>query len=96
MAPAMIAALIRRGDAMMELGDISAARLLYERAAVAGSGPAALKLARTYDPEMLAQAGARGIRGDPEAAESWYRRAISLGEAAAEAPLRQLTDARKN
>ena len=87
-------ALIRRGDAMMEVGDISAARLLYERAALGGSGAAALNLARTYDPEMLARSGARGIHGDPEIAATWYRRAATLGEPSAEARLRQMTGTR--
>lgn len=90
MAPAMIAALTRRGDQMLAIGDISAARLLYERAAAAGSGAAALALGRTYDPAAMAQLGARGLRPDPETAAAWYRRAQALGEQEAEPLLRAL------
>ena len=96
MPPAMIAALIRRGDAMMEIGDISAARLLYERAAAANSGAAALAVGRTYDPAFLERAGARGLRGDPAAAATWYRRALALGETQAEPLLRGVTAAGRN
>jgi hypothetical protein len=92
MAPAMVAALIRRGDQMLAIGDISAARLLYERAAAAGSGAAALALGRTHDPAVMAQLGARGLRPDPEAAAGWYRRALALGEREAEPLLRALAE----
>src|SRR4051812_29915513 len=62
-SPALVEALIARGDAMMSLLDIFAARLLYEHAA-AGDARAASALARTYDPAFLAEIGTRGIRGD--------------------------------
>jgi hypothetical protein len=41
-------------------------------------------LGATFDPNFLASAGVRGIRGDPGRAASWYRRARDLGEAAGE------------
>lgn len=75
---------------MLAVGDISAARLLYERAAEEGSGAAALALGRTHDPAELARLGARGLRADPAAAALWYRRALSLGEPAAGPLLRAL------
>ena len=78
--PGMVGALIRRGDEMVRLGDISAARLLYERAAVGGSGRAATAAGRTYDATFLAAIGVRGIRGDPAAALAWYQRAAALGD----------------
>lgn len=81
---AMIDALRRRGDAMLALGDISAARLLYERASAAGSAAATRSLGQTYDPEVLARFQVRGLRPDPVAAVKWYRRAdeMSASEAA--------------
>ena len=79
-APEMLAALVRRGDAMMAIGDVSAARLLYERAAAAGSGAAATALGRSYDPAALATLRVRGLRGDAAAAAAWYRRGVSLGD----------------
>ena len=82
--------LVRRGDALLALGDVSAARLFYERAAAAGSGAAALAMGRTHDPGILAGLGVRGLRADREAAAAWYRRALGMGEPEAEALLRRL------
>ncbi len=76
--PALIATLMRRGDALLALGDISGARRFFERAAEAGSADAAVAAGRTHDPAALAALGARGIRPDPEAAAAWYQRAEAL------------------
>jgi hypothetical protein len=88
--PAVIAALIQRGNAMLALGDISAARLLYERAARAGSGEATADVGRTHDPTVLAQLGTRGMQPDPVLAAAWYRHAIALGDAASAERLQRL------
>jgi TPR repeat protein len=80
---AEIAALVARGDALFARGDVSSARLFYERAADAGEGRAALKLGNTFDPVFLEFAHLR-MQGDPAMAESWYRRARELGETEAE------------
>jgi hypothetical protein len=80
MPPALVEALVSRGDAMVARRDISAARLLYERAAAAGDARAASALARTYDPAFLAEVGARGVHGDAALAAAWYRKAVSLGD----------------
>jgi hypothetical protein len=85
-----IAALVARGDAFLETGDISSARLYYERAAAAGNGHAALLMAETFDPAFLERAGVRGVRADPSTAALWYRRARELGEPDAERGLQQL------
>ncbi len=79
--PRLVAALLDRGQAMMARGDISGARLLFTRAAQAGSAEAALAMARSFDGAVLAGLGARGIRPDPAQAEHWYRRAAELGAA---------------
>ncbi|NKE44959.1 hypothetical protein HB662_09225 [Roseomonas frigidaquae] len=79
LAPAIVALLIARGDEMLARGDISAARLLYTRAASAGSAAAATAMGRSFDPAVLGELGARGIRPDPEQAAYWYRRATELG-----------------
>jgi hypothetical protein len=86
--------LLRRGDFMFNLGDISAARLLFARAAEAGIGLAALKLGDTYNPAVLAERRLRGIKPDPAEAEAWYRRAKALGEAQAGERLKNLEDSR--
>jgi hypothetical protein len=76
--PAVLAALMRRGDALLATGDVSGARRFYERAAEAGSAEAARAAGRTHDPAALAALGTRGIRPDPQAAAAWYRRADAL------------------
>jgi TPR repeat protein len=68
---------------MLGLGNVSAARMLYQRAADAGVGVAARKLAETYDPAFLTAHDLRGIKPDPVAAGAWYRRAEALGDAEA-------------
>jgi TPR repeat protein len=80
LAPIVQRTLLSRGDAMLGLGNVSAARMLYQRAADAGVGVAALKLAETYDPVFLAARELRGVKPDPVAAEAWYRRAAELGD----------------
>ena len=77
--PAVLAILLDRGAAMLATGDISAARLLYKRAADAGSAQAAMEIGKTYEPTFLANRRAIGIQADPTIAAGWYRRALSLG-----------------
>jgi TPR repeat protein len=71
--------MLTRADALLAIGNVSAARLLYERAAAAGDAAAAAHAGRTYDPRVLAELGTVGLRPDAEAAAGWYRRAMSLG-----------------
>lgn len=87
----MVALLLRRGDASFALGDVSSARLLYERAAEGGDGRGATGVGRTYDPMSLRAIGARGIQADPVAAATWYRRAIELGDRSAADRLTQMS-----
>jgi hypothetical protein len=75
-----LAGLVRRGDALLKAGDIAAARSAYERAAAAGSAKAEIGVGKTYDPLVLAKLGARGVRGDPVQAASWYARAGEAGD----------------
>ena len=77
--PTVLAILLDRGAAMLATGDISAARLLYKRAADSGSAQAAAQIGRTYEPTFLANKRAIGIQADPTIAAGWYRRALSLG-----------------
>jgi TPR repeat protein len=72
-------ALLARGDGLFALGDLSSARMLYERAATAGHGPAALRLGETYDPAFLARTRFIGARANAAIAAYWYQRASELG-----------------
>jgi TPR repeat protein len=85
--------LLTRGDAMLALGDISAARLLYERAAALGSAGAAKALGNTYDAAFLASINAKGIVADEAAAVAWYRKAAALGDTEAIRQLARLAPA---
>jgi hypothetical protein len=85
-----IDALMARGDAFFRAGDLTSARLYYERAADAGDGHAALQLGASFDPVILGLVGARGVTGDPAQALSWYRRAQQLGMAEAEQRIKSL------
>jgi len=80
------AALVARGDSFLAAGDIASARLFFERAADSGDSRAAMRVAVTYDAAFLDRAGLHGLRGDPEQAALWYRRARELGEGKAEPP----------
>lgn len=80
LSPSTVALLLRQGNERLALGDISAARRLFERAAAAGSAAGARGVARTYDPSVLGQAG---MLADPAAAAAWQRVAAALGEAEA-------------
>jgi TPR repeat protein len=82
--------LLARGDAYLGKGDVTSARLFYERAADAGSRQAAMRLGATFDANFLDRAGFSGTRGDQSRADMWYRRARGLGtaEAASEAKAR--------
>jgi TPR repeat protein len=88
--PQEIAGLIARGDELLGTGDVVSARLFYQRAAELGSGPAATAVGQTYDPLFLEVARVRGVRGDPQAAADWYRKAVALGDQQAEIRLRRL------
>jgi TPR repeat protein len=71
------------------MGDVSSARLFYERAADAGDGHATLRLGNTFDPAFLDFAQLR-VSGDSAMAASWYARARELGAPEAETLLKSL------
>jgi hypothetical protein len=71
---------IKRGNDMLAIKDISAARKLFASAASAGSARAATALARTYDPLFFSQLGVIGFKADPSSAILWYGKAAALGD----------------
>jgi type II secretory pathway predicted ATPase ExeA len=78
MSPDLMAALIKRGNESLDLGDVAAARLLFQRAAEAGNAAAATALGKTYDPR------------EPRKAAEWYAKAVSLGDSEAAGLLKRL------
>ena len=79
-----VTALVARGDVFLAAGDIASARLFFQRAADAGDGRAAMRMAMTFDAAFLERAGVHGLRSDPERAAFWYQRARDLGGVKAE------------
>lgn len=72
--------LVRSAVFLLEKGNVEGARELLRRAADLGSGPAALELARSYDPVRgQPQAQAQPHQADPALARVWYERARELG-----------------
>jgi hypothetical protein len=82
--------LLSRGDAFLEVGDIASARLYYERAADAESGPAALRMGATFDTVFTRRAFLGAFTADSEKALFWYRRARELGVGEAEQRIKAL------
>jgi hypothetical protein len=79
-APAESAVLLERARRLLQEGDIAAARLLLLHLAERGEGEAAYELARTFDREILASLGARGMDGDTARALGWYEQASQKRE----------------
>ena len=86
-----IALMIKTGAELMTNGDVSAARLMYQRAAEAGSAMAAVALAETYDPLVLKRLNPKGgITPDVASAQTWYEKAKDLGSPVAPERLERL------
>jgi hypothetical protein len=81
LSAAEVRELLVRGDAFLHRGDLTSARLFYERAANAGNGDGAMRMGATFDPSFLGRAGPRGAQGDPAKAQLWYRKALDLSVA---------------
>jgi hypothetical protein len=91
LGPEEIAILIRRGEQLLDTGDLSSARLLLRRAAEARDAHAAFALAGTYDPLVLKKLRVYGVVPDATAARHWYQRAVELGSPEASARLDMLS-----
>jgi hypothetical protein len=88
--PDELGVMLRRADGFVKAGDLSSARLLLQRAVEAGSMQAALMLAGTFDPNVLAAHGFQDGAADIAMARLWYERAEELGSSEAPQRLRQL------
>jgi hypothetical protein len=88
--PDELGAMLRRADDFIKAGDLSSARLLLQRAVEAGSMQAALMLAGTFDPNVLATHSFKDGAADIAMARLWYECAEQLGSSEAPQRLRQL------
>jgi SAM domain (Sterile alpha motif) len=84
--------LVKRGEDFIKSGDLSSARLVLQRAAEAGDMQAALALAGTFDPNLLA----KGFAADVVMARFWYERAKQFGSTEAPRRLEQLESSVKS
>lgn len=71
--------LLARANDLMERGDITGARLLFEHLAFRGSALGAFALAQSYDAKHLEKLYVRGLAPDAKQADYWYRKAAELG-----------------
>ena len=88
--PEVIVLLINEAKKHISTGDVVTARMIFQRVAEAGDATAALELAASYDPTVLARLGVIGMGADVEKARAWYRIAESFGSAEAKQRLRSL------
>ena len=76
--------LISRGDHLMSLGDLAAAREFYMEALKLGAAPTTLlQVGMTYDPVVYAANKVAGLSPDRQMALQYYRQADQAGVAAA-------------
>jgi hypothetical protein len=86
MDPAEVRILVQQGEQFMAVGDVVAARMVFQRAAETGDAGAAMALGATYDPFILARLGTLGMVSDVAKARHWYQKAKEFGSQ--EAPRR--------
>jgi hypothetical protein len=75
--------LVQEARERIERGDVAGARDLLANADTDPTGLVLFALGESYDPNMLAAWGMRGISADIEKAKGLYAAALSLGYAAA-------------
>ncbi len=80
--------LIRKGDLLLKVGDLAAARQFYQEAFEQGAVEGAVGAAKSYDPAVYAELNVQGIEPDPAQALEWYKKAGAAGANTAEAVAR--------
>jgi type II secretory pathway predicted ATPase ExeA len=76
--------LLDRGNGLLELGDVAAARLFYAMAWERGSAEGAMLMGLTFDPVYFERKGIYGARPHVVKAAEWYRMSASMGSVTAE------------
>jgi TPR repeat protein len=71
--------MLAQGSRHLDQGNISAARMFFQRAAEAGLAAGALSMGGTYDPVELGRLESLGLNADRNEARKWYERARDLG-----------------
>jgi membrane fusion protein, multidrug efflux system len=73
LSAAEVSGLVKRGDDFVATGDITSARLFYERAIEAGNRDAAVRMGITFDPVFLNKVGIRPTVSNQREALAWYQ-----------------------
>ena len=81
---ARIDELLAQAAQRIESGDVVSAREMLASADDGAQGPVSFALAETYDPNMLAAWGTRGVAADAAKAREIYHKAFDLGVAQAQ------------
>jgi hypothetical protein len=76
--------LLDRGNGLLELGDVAAARLFYAKAWERGSAEGAMLMGLTFDPVYFERKGIYGARPHVVKAAEWYRMSALMGSVTAE------------
>lgn len=84
------AVLVAHAERLIGDGNVLAARELLGRAALTGDVAARFALAETFDPNVLASWGLRGVSADPGTARLLYEQVLVAGEIRAERRLKAL------
>jgi TPR repeat protein len=71
--------LLAQAARRIESGDVIGAREVLSGSEDGAQGSVSFALAETYDPNMLAAWGSRGVAADVAKARALYRKAFSLG-----------------
>jgi len=72
--------LVGVGERHLADGNVAIARQYFARAFDLGFARAAIRLAETFEAQVLARHGVHGVKPDPAEAEKWRRRASELGQ----------------
>lgn len=83
--------LVAQAERLLADGNVITARELLGRAALTGDGAARFALAETFDPNVLAAMGLRGVSADPGTARLLYEQAMAAGDQRAQRRLKALT-----
>lgn len=84
--------LVKKGDMLLQSGDLATARTFYEQAYSQGAAAAgAIGAGKTYDPAVYAELNVQGLAPDAGKAMEWYIKAQTSGSAEAQTLIDRLT-----
>lgn len=70
---------VAKGNALLDTGDIIAARQFFTKAAEMGNPQGSFGVARSYDPKVFARLNVVGLQPDEKMAADWYKKAAEAG-----------------